>query len=354
MARSGSRSEWEPRLAAQRREDDPLARDLGRQATEPKKARQQERPETKQQAADERTAEVQRQIKMLDEILTSALPLPPLSFEELMVSPRVPRFDPGHLGLALPAPDWNNFVPVEPRGLSRFLGGAIRYGRQLAEARIGFSVAQSEHRQKESRRHQALAAAKARYDQKVTEERARAAARSAYIRDRQSAFAAGDAESAEWFVGCILNASRYPAGFPREYQVTYHPQTRDVVVEFEFPLQYVIPSMSSYNYNKARGAIEPLRRSENEIKQRYERLISCVALRTLHEIFSATPPELVAAVAFNGRVTAIDRATGKPARPRLLSVSAERSEFDDLVLVAVEPTACLKHLNAVLSPDLFG
>jgi hypothetical protein len=45
------------------------------------------------------------------------------------------------------------------------------------------------------------------------------------------------------------------------------------------------------------------------------------------------------------------RATGKPARPHLLSVSAERAVFEDLVLAAVEPAACLTQLNALVSPN---
>lgn len=76
-------------------------------------------------------------------------------------------------------------------------------------------------------------------------------------------------------------------------------------------------------------------------------------MRTLHEIFAATPGDVVEAVVFNGRVSTTDRATGKPVRPHLLSVSAERAAFMDLVLAAVEPAACLKRLNALVSPNPF-
>lgn len=47
--------------------------------------------------------------------------------------------------------------------------------------------------------------------------------------------------------------------------------------------------MRGYRYVKARDAIDPLPRPQNETRQRYKRLIACVALRTLHEIFTATP-----------------------------------------------------------------
>jgi restriction system protein len=354
MARSGSLSEWERHLAAQRQEDERLARERRRQEKDQEKARQQEHLESQQRAADEKTAAVQKQITMLDEVLTSVLPLTPLSFDRLMASPRARHFDPGPLGLAPPVPDWSDFAPIQPRGLSRFLGGAARYERQMAEARSRFQAAQSERRQRESERQQALAVAKAQYHQKVTEERAKAAARNAYIARRQSAFAAGDAESVEWFAGCVLRASRYPDGFPREFQVAYRPENRDVLLEFELPPRHVVPSVRAYRYVKARDVIEPVPRPEDEIAERYTRLISCVALRTLHEIFSATSPDVVAAVAFSGRVSIIDRATGKRVRRHLLSVSAERPSFEDLVLAAVDPAACLTGLGALVSPSPAG
>lgn len=346
MARSGSLPEWERHRTAQRQEDNRLAREQARQASEREKARQQEHCDLQEQAAGERTAELERQIRTLDEVLTSVLPLPPFSFTRLMASPRTARFDPGPLSLAVPAPDWNHFAPAEPRGLHRFLGGTARYRRQMAQARTIFAAAQAEHWQQESERQQALAVAKARYHEKVTQERARAKARNAYITGLQSAFAAGDPESVEWFVGRILDASRYPDGFPHEHQVAYRTEDRGVVVEFELPPRHVIPPIRAYRYVKTRDVVEPAPRPQNEIEQRYKRFISCVALRTLHEIFSATPPEVIETIAFSGFVTTIDGATGKPAHPHTLSVSAERSVFDDLVLAAVEPTACLTHLNA--------
>jgi restriction system protein len=98
---------------------------------------------------------------------------------------------------------------------------------------------------------------------------------------------------------------------------------------------------------KARDVIEPVPRPEDEVSERYERLISAIALRTLHEIFSATAPEVVRAVSFTGYVSTTDQATGKPVRPHLLVVSAERPAFEDLVLAEVEPAACLARLGAV-------
>jgi restriction system protein len=350
MPRSGSLSDFERRLAERHREEQRLARER-RQEKEKDKARQQEHLDAQQRAAEEQTAEVPEEIDSLDEVLTSVLALPPVSFDRLMATPRTPAFDPGPLGAAVPGPDWSDFAPARPGGLRRllgpFTGGAARRKRQTAQAQGRFEAAAAEHRKLESQRQQALAVAKAKYHGKVTEERARAAARNGYVAGRQSAFGAADAEAVEWFVRCVLKASRYPDGFPREYEVAYDPGSRNVAVRFELPPRSVVPSVRTYRYVPARDAVESLPRPDREIKQRYDRLIACVVLRTLHEIFSATAPDVVQAVSFTGYVSTAHRATGKPVRAHLLSVSAERPVFEDLALAAVEPAACLAHLRSL-------
>jgi restriction system protein len=224
----------------------------------------------------------------------------------------------------------------------------------MTEARTRFEAAQAEHQRQEAERRRALAVAKAKYDRKVTEGRATAAARNAYVISRQSAFAAGDPEAVEWFIGCVLRVSRYPDGFPREYEVTCDPGNRDVAVDVELPPRGVVPATRAYRYVKARDAVEPVPRQDSEITQAHERLVACVALRALHEIFGATPAELVQAVALTGWVRSVDQATGSPVRPRLLTVRAERAVFGTLVLDAVDPVTCLAHLGAKATSALFA
>ena len=349
MPRSGNASDWQDRLAAQRQEAEQLAAERRQQIRDRAKVRQQEHLEAQQEAAAEQAAAVQERVKSLEEVLTSVLALPPMSFEWLMVTARTPPFDPGPLGTADPGPDWSDFAPAERTGLARFLkflNATRRFKRQTAQARDRFEAAKTEHQQHEEQRQQKLAVARAKYHKKLTEARAQAAARNAYVASRQSAFTAREAESVAWFARCALKASRYPDGFPHEYEVTYDRQTRRVAVEFELPPQDMVPPVRGYRYVKARDAIEPVPRPEDEISERYERLISAIALRTLHEVFSATSPDVIRAVSFTGYVSTTDQATGKPVCPRLLTVSAERPAFENLVLAEVDPTACLARLGA--------
>lgn len=307
-------------MTAQRREAERQEKEKARLAREREKARKEAHLAAQQRTAESKTAAAEQQDKELDEVLTSVLSQRPVSFASLMAPSAPPRFEPGTLAAGNPPPDWTGFVPPEPKGLARIFGGNARHAREVAEAQARFDTAVKAHAQAEADRQRALTDAKVAYDLQVGADQKRIAE----VRARQVAFMAGDPEAVEWFVGRVLDASRYPRGFPRVYQIAYRPENRDIVVEFELPPQKVVPVVRGYRYVKTRDAIDPLPRPQNETRQRYKRLIACVALRTLHEIFTATSPEVVEAVVFNGRLSTTDRATGKPARPHLLSVSAER------------------------------
>jgi len=252
-------------------------------------------------------------MERLDDILTSALRREPFSFDLLLVTSAPPPFEPGPLGVAAIASAWDDYAPARPGGIGRVVR---RYGAQVAAARERFAAAEAEHQRQEADRQRALAMAKAKYDRAVTEHRAKLVKRNALVAQRRKEFEAADPAAVEWYVGRLLAASPYPEEFPRGHQVAY--AGRRVTVEFELPS------------------------GETELAAR-------IALRTMHEIFGATPAALVDTVLFHGRVNAAHPATGRPAREHLLSVAAGRDTFAELNLATVDPVACVSHLSG--SPD---
>ena len=116
MPQGGGQSDWQRRQAEQRREAERRAREQAKLAKEQYLAAQQ-------QTADDRTADLDRQVRVLDGLLTDSLWRPPLTFQQLKVSPRISRFEPGPLATSAPEPKWAEYAPPEPRGLGRLLGG---------------------------------------------------------------------------------------------------------------------------------------------------------------------------------------------------------------------------------------
>jgi hypothetical protein len=90
--------QWEGNLAAQRREAERQVRAQERLRKEREKARREAHLAAQQQTADRRTDALDRQILELDEVLTSALRVTPVSFNGLMATTAPPRFDAGPLG----------------------------------------------------------------------------------------------------------------------------------------------------------------------------------------------------------------------------------------------------------------
>ncbi|MFF4689631.1 restriction endonuclease [Streptomyces sp. NPDC001307] len=60
---------------------------------------------------------------------------------------------------------------------------------------------------------------------------------------------------------------------------------------------------------------------------------------------------MVNGVTLNGRVKTIDRATGQEVSPCLVTLSASREQFGKLRLSQVDPAACLKGLDALVSAN---
>lgn len=150
-----------------------------------------------------------------------------------------------------------------------------------------------------------------------------------------------------------LATSIYPEGIHAACAALFRPESRELLVEYELPRQDVVPPVTGYKYLKTRDEMQPVPRKDAETKKLYEKLVARIALRTLAEAFGATPSTLVDGIVFNGYVSAKDRMTGKPIRPLLVSVHADRDTFSGIVLdePELEPKACLTgYLNAVVSP----
>ncbi|MFD0154597.1 restriction endonuclease [Streptomyces sp. NPDC127132] len=103
-------------------------------------------------------------------------------------------------------------------------------------------------------------------------------------------------------------------------------------MEVELPGQAVVPSATQYRFKaSAPPAVVPQPRKEAECRVLYR--------------------DLVDQVAFNGKVRAKDRATGKKIEPCLVSVRVSREGFAELVLdePELDPVASLHHLDAIVS-----
>jgi len=111
----------------------------------------------------------------------------------------------------------------------------------------------------------------------------------------------------------------------------------------------VIPKERTFRFVKARSEITSTAMPVSERRKRYGSLIAQLALLIPAHVFGSEPQSVIDTVVFNGHVATIDKRTGQPSNPCLVTVRATRDKFTELNLAHVDPAECLKGLSASIS-----
>ncbi|GAA0489478.1 restriction endonuclease [Paractinoplanes deccanensis] len=297
-------------------------------------------------------AEIRARLSDLDTLLLSTLDVDDHIDLQVFKKPVVvPPFDPGPLGRPLPEPRWDSYVPPQPRGVGKILGGDRLRQQQTASARRAYEEARARWVEGEQRRKRQLQARRRQYEESVRKHEEQMAAYNAEVDRFAAAVAAADPASVVEYFAMVLGNSVYPDDFPQHFRLAYLPKQKHLLIEYHLPPIEVVPIVKEYRYDRIRDDLTAVPRDEGEIRSRYVEVIARVTLRTIHEVIEADRGGLVRQVSFNGIVDSIDRRTGQFVRPCLVSLKTARDTFAAIKLRRVDPVACVKHLEGVLSPS---
>ena len=164
--------------------------------------------------------------------------------------------------------------------------------------------------------------------------------------DYQSGKAPAVREALSW----TLAQRSHPEGFPHAFSMVYRRAARQLIVEYEFPdVDSAVPALRAVEYQKTKRAFKDVALGIRDRRTLYRHVLASLTLLTLHDLFTADAGQLLERVAFIGVVDTVDKATGRPARPVLISVEVFREAFNELHLLRVDPVAALQGLRANVS-----
>lgn len=324
-----------------------------KQERERARADHERRVAERQREADQLTATYQRRVEELEAILRTGVARRLwVDFDSMRRSVATAPFRPGP-DLAAPRvePQWADYAPRRLGRLSRLWHGTEYELRNQQAAWLRFEQDLAAHRRQEDHRKTELEDARLRHTREQDRRREAAEAHNSRIDDQRRRFAAGDQEAVERCLSTTLSQRALPSGVPSAVEIGFRLPTKQILVLRKLPDTNVVPTELSSRYIKSRDAIEGTIRKTAEVRQRYADLIAQLALLTLHDVFTATSPEQVMEVTVNGQLDTTDRATGQQVQRCLVTVSATREEFQGLVLDKLKPQECLRHLNALISPN---
>ncbi len=298
-----------------------------------------------------RNEDLQESVSQLEQLLDQALHLDSfLDFEKMKQQLVVPKFDPGSLSIAEPLPTLKSYLPLPISVAQRLIPGAAkRYADQVSGARATYELALKAHTERESTRKAGFAEAVAKHQQMVEEIKTKVAAQHKEIDDLRGRFDEGNPDAITAYFTAVLATTMYPDAFPHHWKMAFVPESRQLVVEYQLPSSDVVPRVGGYKYIKVRDEVSETAKPEAQQRALYASVVAQVALRTLHELFEADRSGKVETIIFNGLVDTIDKATGRPVTPCLVTVRTTRETYQDLDLRRVDPIACLHGLHASVS-----
>ncbi|WP_344821440.1 restriction endonuclease [Actinocorallia longicatena] len=292
---------------------------------------------------------IAQRIAELDSILISGLGRNTrFSVDKLKQPAEVGPFDLGAAGPVEPAPRPEQFMPPPLTGLSKLLNAA-RHEEEVRQGQMAYQQACAEHARREQGRQARLAELQRRHSERAAVVMEQARQQHAEVDAFKRELAEGRPQAIVAYFDLVLTAAEYPEGLPEQWRLAYVPESAQLVVEYELPPIDVVPTAKNYRYVKTSDSITETARPATQIKAQYTSVVGQVALRVVRDILTADADRQVATIVFNGMVSTIDAATGRPVRPCLLTLRTTRETFSELDLARVEPAACLKHLGAGVS-----
>lgn len=138
----------------------------------------------------------------------------------------------------------------------------------------------------------------------------------------------------------------------RNYFDAVQGRTRLLFVQYDLPAIGDIPNEQQINYVENTRDFEVLHFPDTWLNDFYDQLLYKIAMRTMYILFQSDAADALDKIVFNGYIRALDRATGHEVDPCVLSVQANKAAFMALNLSQVDPKACFKRFNGVLSANI--
>jgi len=307
--------------------------------------------EDRTREAAEDTAQVERQIEVLQSVLSATLHVDDyLDLEALKRPPQHPVFDPFTVGAPPSPPSEGDFAVAGPSGLGRVFG-ASKHATLVEQRQAEYQRALNDYRVAAQRHAQRLEEAHLRHAADVARQAEEHRQHVEEVSALQRDLAARQPQAVVRYLDLVLEAAEYPDGFPHSWRLAYAAASGHLAIEYELPRVEVVPSDKAYKYVKSNDTISPTARPAAQVRNIYAEVLRQTALRVVHEVLEADRGGAVRTVVLNGYVNDTDPATGREVHRCLLALATSRERFLDIDLSQVNTVDCLVHLEARISKD---
>ena len=162
----------------------------------------------------------------------------------------------------------------------------------------------------------------------------------------------GDTVQIEKYFSFVLDSSRYPQEFIKDFELQYIKENKIMIVSYYLPNECTDPKTIQHKYDSTRNEIDEIKLTDKKFEKFYNDIIFMCCLRTIKELFSSDDNNYVDAIVYNGWLKYIDKSTGKNAESCILTVEVDKDKFNEINLNNVDYKTCIKGLKGIFAPNI--
>ena len=115
-----------------------------------------------------------------------------------------------------------------------------------------------------------------------------------------------------------------------------------------------MPTAKEYRYYPTLDKIDSTTIPQKERRDRYNRAVAAVAVRTFHEVFESDREGRIQTISLTVQTETVHPATGLVETFPLVAAAADRREFCQYELSNVDPAQTLVHMRGQVSKNAFA
>jgi len=150
----------------------------------------------------------------------------------------------------------------------------------------------------------------------------------------------------------VLSNSRYPDYFPHTFEIDYNPETKLLVLDYSLPSIESMPRIKEVKYVKSSDEFKESYLADSFVTKLYDATIYQAILRLVFELFRADVNDALDSIVVNGWVQSVDKSTGKDVNACIVTLQTRKQEFLSINLDKVDPKTCFKSLKGIGSSKL--
>ncbi|MCR3759386.1 restriction endonuclease [Clostridium felsineum] len=161
-------------------------------------------------------------------------------------------------------------------------------------------------------------------------------------------YKAGNSHAIEKYYSLVLENIKMPFEYDRQVEVEYNKDNKMIIVDILLPTIDDLPKLKKVTYVKIRNEFKESFQTESYMKKKYDMVIYQMVLQNLNYIFKSDKEhDFIESAVVNGKVSTIDKATGKSIEPYILTINISKQDFNELNLSAIDSKAWFKNAKGI-------